>query len=514
MVGGTSSSVKVALPNVDQRLSKPGKFVMTDNGWQETKTFGDRKDREGSESVPVRAVVTDRGNVVIFDLLEKTVRKGPTGNEALLYDNVADSVSEELYSMLSNYSSKPPIVLNKQFDSLRNAAELIKHLPYPETYGIASGRKPSGPCHFGHKLVIETLSFFQKNGAQIFVPIADNEAGLDSKIQNAAQYKYFAADNLLDWGASGLNLDAAHVYLQSEEIRVMNISYAVARNLDMQLTIDIYGRETFVDQMNFLFASLTQVGDILLPQHPDFGKAHSFMLSGADQDGNMAMTTALSRRMSEHLITAGSHSMNYIKTIPSSLYVRSVANFEGKKESASETDTTIYLGPSRNLYQKTELGGKILADIRRLSLSDRITDTMEKIDRFEALDRKKVMAAVMRRQPLFKEFEHNKELDLDKFKCITADIIEVHLEKRRIVYEYALLRTLTDIKIGRQGNNKIIEDLITAGKQNVPGFDENKRPVPPSFWQVPEAAIVPEEKKKTATKWYQIVSNAAENLVV
>ena len=168
---------------------------------------------------------------------------------------------------------KPPIVLNKQFDSTRNVEELLNYLSDPSSYGIASGRKPSGPCHFGHKLVIETISFFQKNGAQIFVPIADNEASLDPKIKMESQYKYFTADNLLDWGASGLNLDAAHIYLQSEEIRVMTISYAVARKLDMSLAIDVYGKETFADEMNFLFAGITQVGDILLPQHPDFGKS-------------------------------------------------------------------------------------------------------------------------------------------------------------------------------------------------------------------------------------------------
>ena len=127
---------------------------------------------------------------------------------------------------------------------MRNSEELIKHLNDPTRYGIVSGRKPSGPCHFGHKLVIETINFFQKNGAQIFVPIADNEASLDPKIKSESQYKYFAADNLLDWGASGLNLDAAHVYFQSEETRVMNIAYAAARRLDLATIVDVYGRES------------------------------------------------------------------------------------------------------------------------------------------------------------------------------------------------------------------------------------------------------------------------------
>ncbi len=493
---------------------KPGKYAISgENGWTEIKSFGDRKNT--SEPFIPKAVVTGNGNVIVFDRIEMLRRNGgPTGNEAVLYDNVADPVPQAVYSILrDSYAFVPPIVLNMQFDSMRNAEELIKHLHDPTSYGIASGRKPSGPCHFGHKLVIETISFFQKNGAQIFVPIADNEASLDPKIKNESQYKYFAADNLLDWGACGLNLDAAHVYLQSEEMRVMNIAYAAARRLDLATTVDVYGRETMADEMNFLFASLTQVGDILLPQHPDFGKRHSFMLSGADQDGNMSMTTTLANRAIQSYSNDPS-ATRYVKTAPSSLYVKSISNLDGKKESASEPDTTIYLGPSRNIYSRSEHGSKILESIRVLSLSDRIADSFEKIDRFNSKDAEKVAAAILRRQPLFAEFSSEKGMDVERFKNKLTEILNEHQSKRGAVFEHAVLKVLKDHKANGTENSEAAQKLIRTAKKKIPDFNAAKEPIAPRFWETPDSANVPESRKNVKTKWFYMVSEAAEDLMI
>ena len=489
---------------------KPGKYAIHGVEWSGISNFGDRKI---SEPFVPKAVVTDKGNIVTFDRLDTFVGSGPVGNEAVLYDRVAEPVPNEVYETFEKcYKENPPIVLNRQFDSMRNASELMKHLQNPNAYGIVSGRKPSGPCHFGHKLVIETIGFFQKNGAQIFVPIADNEARLDSKVKSEQQYKYFTADNLLDWGASGLNLDAAHVYLQSEEVRVMNISYAVARKLDMQLALDVYGRETFVDEMNFLFASLTQVGDILLPQHPDFGKTHSFMLSGADQDGNMSMTTTLSRRVLDSS-NGDPGSARYINTAPSSLYIRSISNLEGKKESASEPETTIYLGPSRNVYGRTETGGKIMESIRILSLDDRVADTAEKVDRFSSIDNEKVMAAIRRRQPLFREFKGEKDMTADRFKHKVAEVLEAHQERRGRVFEYAVLEALEGYGADSCKNSAAIKRLIRIGEEKIPGFNRDRKPAAPTFWEAPSEANVPKEKRNVKTEWFYLVAEAAESLI-
>jgi tryptophanyl-tRNA synthetase len=486
-----------------------GKYFLKEGEWHSVSTFEDKGGSYGD--IKYKGIVTDRYSV-IFEERKKKIR--PVGFEPTLYDNVGESIPDDLYRILISYKNPPLIVTNRQFDSGRNVDTLLRFLPYPTSYGVVSGRKPSGPCHFGHKLVVSTCAFLQQNGAQIFMPIADLEASLDPKIKNKKQYEYLAADNLLDWGACGLDLDAAHVYLQSEEIRVMNLGYMAARGLTFDIDIDIYGRETMVDEFPFLFASITQVGDIILPQHPDFGKKHSFMLSGADQDGNMSMTMALAKAAIER----GSE---YVKNIPSSLYVRSISNLEGKKESASEPETTIYLGPSRNVYLYSQDGRKHLERIDKLSLEERITDVCSKIDKFKSKDESKVLQSIQRRQLLFQELYDENPLTIGRFKTVVANIIKDHQKRRKDVYEYALLKTLREYDASQENLKRVFPDLkrvlniIERGVQrNLSHFDYDAEPIKPTFWNTPSEAYVPEEKKKVTTRWYHQIARMADELIL
>ncbi|MDE1848293.1 MAG: hypothetical protein KGH61_05105 [Candidatus Micrarchaeota archaeon] len=484
--------------------TKAGKYEQKANGeWTEIPGFNDGRGN-GESEVP-KAVVTPEKNVAIFYSAARNGNgNGPVGNESTLFNNVGSAVPNGVYSILDGYSHKTPLVSNRQFDSVRNEKELMQHLMDPSLFGIASGRKPSGPCHFGHRLVIETISFFQNNGAYVFMPLADNEAELDHKIKEKKQYRYYVADNLLDWGASGLDLVAAHAYLQSEEMRVMNVAYAAARQLNLEAAIDIYGRSTVADEMNFLFASMSQVGDILLPQHPDFGRKHSFMLSGPDQDGNMKMTMELSTRMIE------SGDLRYVKSAPSSLYVKSVSDLSGKKESASETDTTIYLGPSRNRYEHGKKG-KRLEQIDKLTLQMRKEDTRMKVEKFVEVDKKTVLEAIARRKPLFAEYASEKEIGIDRFIDITSEILTVHQKRREAVYEYAAHSALDEIK----GNGeKSAYDYLVASAQNViPGFDPDTSAIKPHFWNAPANAVIPADKKSASTPWYSLITSVRDLMI-
>jgi len=222
---------------------------------------------------------------------------GPAGYESIYLSGEGNPATDELYSLMGCLDGTCLPIKSRSIRQ-RNGETLTDALKNKKPMGIASGFKPSGAYHFGHKLTSSTVAFFQRNGVQVFIPIADIEADLDTKLTKE-EYRYWAADNLLDWGANGVDLDAAHVYLQSEEHRVNKLAYIVARSLDFELPLDIYGVKKLIEDYPFLFAGITQVGDIILPQYTDFGNYHSFMVSGQDQDGHMKMTIELVRRSLE-----------------------------------------------------------------------------------------------------------------------------------------------------------------------------------------------------------------------
>lgn len=485
----------------EDKPKEEGKFFKIGEKWVSVRDFEDKKKAYGDVK---NKLVNTRRYSTNFEETRKEVR--PVGSEATAYDNIGEAIPTKLYDVLNSYKNVPPMVYNKQFDGGRNLDMLAEALKNPRSVGIASGRKPSGPCHFGHKLVTSTLGFFQQNGVEVFTPIADLEADLDPKIKNRGQHQFLAADNVLDWGATGLDLDAAHVYLQSEEMKVMNLAYEVARGLDFKTALDVYGRDTMVDGFNFFFAGMTQVGDIILPQHNAFGKQHSFMLSGCDQDGHMEMTMQLSKVAKERSV--------HIKNIPSSLYVRTITNLEGKKESASESLTSIYLGSARNVYLYGEKYpvGKLLDRIDKLSLEERIEDSNKKIDSFAEKDKGKVLESIRRRESVFPEFERISTIR--DFKDAVTGVIKDHQKKRSQVYEYALLKTLREYDNSHDNLCREIETITKGATTNLPDFDSDANPARPSFWLTRPEFFIPEEIKGVKTKWNHMIAGKADEIVI
>ncbi|MDD5417992.1 MAG: hypothetical protein PHW96_03880 [Candidatus Nanoarchaeia archaeon] len=450
--------------------------------------------------------------------------RGAVGNESKIHSNVGELLDEEHYKSLRLMDFKSSIVEEEKFDSGRNLKTFFDNFNNDKFNNIAivSGRKPSGACHFGHRMVVDTLVFFQKNGSQIFMPIADLEASLDEKIKDESVYIPIAADNLLDWGACGLNLDVAHVYLQSEEKRVTNIAYSVARELTFEKAIDIYGRDTIFDEFPFLFAALTQVGDIILPQHRDFSKKHSTMIAGPDQDGHMKMTMFLSgnRIKSED---------ENITSMPSAIYVSHVPGLSEDKASASNPEHTIYLGSMRTSYAKSETGKK-LETITRIGLEERINESLSKVESHILSDEDKTRKCIASMQKLFPEL--GKPGDVVDFKSKISEFMKNHMERRKCVLEYALAKAYTEMTDSGRESSK--EKINTCIKNNGLSLDLEQLAVSnnynkasiysticedvviesPSFWNVPKSAIVPEEKKSVKTKWYNLIAQVSDSVVV
>ena len=443
---------------------------------------------------------------------------GPAGYESTYLSSEGSPASSELYSILENYKGKL-LAAESLVVRQRNGQALASALADWKPVGIASGFKPSGAYHFGHKLTSESVAFFQKNGVQVFVPVADIECAMDPR-QTEEQYQFWAADNLLDWGANGVDLDAAHVYLQSEEFRVNMLSYIVARSLKFDFAVDIYGAEKLVDDFPFLFAGITQVGDILLPQHRDFGNFHSFMVSGQDQDGHMKMTTALAQATLDN----GTDLLG-VHTIPSGLYIPHIRGIKGDKASSSRAEGTLYLGAGPNIEDLVE---RTRSSLNKIEGADR--DHLERcsLDMVRYLDvfnrHSRVSFAELCAEPEYlqltealneatnRDDQMLAQSNIDAYliqKCMDLgqdnvtivretlpEALAEHQQKREAVLIYARTRS--------QGSrsNDVFEE------ENPYGTEPLKRP---EFWDVPSVAAV-NESQRNPTQWFSIINRAASQI--
>jgi len=291
--------------------------------------------------------------------------------------------------------------------------------------------------------------------------------------------------------------------------------------------LDTYGIKKLIEDFPFLFAGITQVGDILLPQYPDFGNYHSFMLSGQDQDGHMKMTTLLVKKSLENKITIPG-----LQTIPSSFYIPHIRGFKSKtpgedpKMSSSWEEGTLYLGSGP---EHQGLEDRIKSSLAKFDSAYKNLSTRENL-KLCALDMVKYIDFFNKNSKInFNELIHEKEyqglianlekkktkneqkieqrkidnylidvcnsLGQDNIKIVRdllKDAITDHQVKRKLVFEYALNRV----------------NYVDTGLWD---FD-NVKPEMPSFWKVPNRAKV-DERKMNKTRWYHIINNMKDKLI-
>lgn len=456
-------------------------------------------------------IKTDRYRINFEELNEG----GPAGFESVYLMSEGSPATEDLYAMLDNFKGQLLPATNKIIRQ-RNGQGLNDSITNGKTLGIASGFKPSGAYHFGHKLASGAVSYFQKNGVQVFVPVADIECAMDPRLTQE-QYQFWAADNLLDWGANGVNLDAAHVYLQSEEHRVSTLAYMLARSLSFKLSTDIYGVKKMVDDFPFLFAGVTQVGDIMLPQHKEFGNGHSFMVSGQDQDGHMKMTVALV----DATIKSGVDMLG-VQSVPSGFYIPHIRGISGDKASSSKAEGTLYLGAGPNIED----------------LTDRIRSANGKFDKAEKDDLERCSLDMVRFIDFFNlrsKIPFNELCYMPTYKVLQDQLEQARTREEQIKVQYEIDKFfIKNCSDGKQNNIEIVRDSLAEAitehqlkRETVLNYAKERasyipaggwsdldddRPLQPEFWNVPDRAVV-DESKRNPTQWFHIVDKASNQLV-
>ncbi|MDD5317630.1 MAG: tryptophan--tRNA ligase [Candidatus ainarchaeum sp.] len=175
----------------------------------------------------------------------------------------------------------------------RDLGKFVDSAGRKEPVAAMSGIKPSGELHLGSKLTAEELIFFQKEfGARVFYCVANLEAYADNGL-TLKESRENAVSNVADVLALGLDPKNAYVYEQSEEKTVMNLAYLFARRTTNATLQALYGDRN----VGLYFSTLTQAGDILLPQMPGFGGPKNVVVPvGVDQDPHIRLTRDLAAK--------------------------------------------------------------------------------------------------------------------------------------------------------------------------------------------------------------------------
>jgi len=249
---------------------------------------------------------------------------------------------ERLDSVLPRLS-KPSLHMRRKIDfGHRDLGRIVEATEKDKPFAVMSGIKPSGDFHLGTKMTADDMIYFQSlsKRATVYYCIADVEAYNDNGISFAESSKT-AIRNTADILALGLDPERAVVYRQSEEIRVMRLSTIFSSSVTNNMLRAIYGER----QIGLYLSALIQVGDILMPQLPEFGGPKPVVVPvGADQDPHI--------RLARDLANAYKGDFGFIP--PSSVYHRLNRGLDGSpKMSKRNPGSSFSLEDQPNLAAKT-----------------------------------------------------------------------------------------------------------------------------------------------------------------
>ncbi len=243
----------------------------------------------------------------------------------------------------------------------RNYKQITNAIKEGKNFAVVTGMMPSGKMHIGHKMIVDQLIWYQENGAEIYIPIADMEAYSARGVDFETSRQLAISEYITNYLALGLNLEKKnlHIYLQSENKMVIDLAYKLARKVNLSEMKAIYGFSTSTN-LAHLYAPLIQVADILHPQLREYdGPKPTVVPVGPDQDPHIRLTRDIAERFKSQF--------NFIT--PSSTYHRFITGLTGGKMSSSKPKTAIFLSDPPEVAAKkiknAKTGGRESLDEQR-----------------------------------------------------------------------------------------------------------------------------------------------------
>ena len=163
-------------------------------------------------------------------------------------------------------------------------------------FGVLTGLMPSGKMHLGHSMVIDQVKWFQEQGGDVTIAVADLESTATRGISLAEGRRIASEEYVANYAALGLDPDKTTVYFQSQRNVVQKLGFQLGKRTNLSELESIYGFDGSTN-LAHVQAPLVQAGDILHPQLDEFGGLRPIVVPvGIDQDPHLRLTRGLAAK--------------------------------------------------------------------------------------------------------------------------------------------------------------------------------------------------------------------------
>ena len=175
----------------------------------------------------------------------------------------------------------------------RGLDTILNRINHGDNFGVLTGLMPSGKMHLGHSMVINQVKWFQDQGGDVTVTVADLEALATRNVSLKEGRKIALSEYINNYAAMGLDPDKTNVYFQSMRPIVQRLGFTLGQKTNISEFEAIYG---FSGETNLAHvqAPLVQAGDIVHPQLDEYGGLRPIVVPvGVDQDPHIRLTRGL-----------------------------------------------------------------------------------------------------------------------------------------------------------------------------------------------------------------------------
>lgn len=164
---------------------------------------------------------------------------------------------------------------------------------------IISGLNPSSPLHLGHKVLFDQLLYFQSLGADIYIPITNDESYLDGKVRSLAESRRIAYEEIIpSIIAFGFDPKKTKIYVMSDYPDVYNFAIKTSKYVTNQYVSSIFGDKAIDNSGKAFYRSAVQLAQILLPQLEEFGGPKQTLIPvGIDQHPYILLARDVAKKM-------------------------------------------------------------------------------------------------------------------------------------------------------------------------------------------------------------------------
>ncbi len=293
---------------------------------------------------------------------DRKVKEDKRSGELGYYQKKMEEFGAKPIERFVNYHPNPSRLMRRGITFAHKDLESIaKAMANNKPWAVVSGLNPSGPLHFGHKQVFEELLWLQEQGAEIFIPITNDESYVVGKTKSLAESRKIAYELVIpSIIALGFRSERTHLFVDSDYLDLYNIAMDISRHISLKKVMGIFGfgkDEEGENPGTLFYRGGVQLAQILLPQYAEFGGPKPTLIPvGIDQNPYIHLAREVAREKS--------------MVPPSAIFTKFGLGLDGKgKMSSSRSDSAIFLTDDLKTAEKklktAYTGGSAIASFQR-----------------------------------------------------------------------------------------------------------------------------------------------------